>query len=327
MGITLAKENIREEIEMRVAYTDALIEIAEKNRDIVVLDCDLMRAIGTVRFQQRFPDQTVNCGIQEANMYSVAAGMSLIGKIPFAHSFGAFSTRRACDQIYESCCYPRLNVKAVGSDPGISAQINGGTHMAFEDMGIMRSFPAMTVVEPTDSTVMKAMIKLAAKTYGNFYLRLDRRNAIKIYEDGSVFEIGKAISIKDGRDITLIAMGLCVGEIIKAAKILEAKGISARVIDMITIKPLDEKAVVSAARDTGAIVTAENHCIATGLGAAVSSVAAQTCPVPVEMIGISDMFGEVGQPSFLKEKYGLTAEKIAEAAEKAISRKCVSIQG
>lgn len=321
MKIKLAKEHIPEEIEMRTAYTDALIELAETNRDIIALDGDLMGAMGTARFQQRFPEQTVNCGIQEANMYGVAAGMSLIGKIPFAHTFGVFSARRACDQIYESCCYPRLNVKVVGSDPGISAQINGGTHMAFEDLGIMRSFPTMTVVEPTDSTVMKSMVKLAAKTYGNFYLRLVRRNVVKIYEEGSVFEIGKAAPIRDGRDVTLIAMGLCVGEAIRAADILEEKGISARVIDMITIKPLDEQAVVDAARDTGAIVTAENHYLETGLGAAVSSVLVQSCPVPMEMIGMPDTFGEVGQLSYLKEKFGMTAEKIAEAAEKAISRK------
>ncbi len=321
MNIKLAKENVLETTEMRNAYTDALIELAENNRDIIALDCDLMGAMGTARFLKRFPDQTVNCGIQEANMYGVAAGMSRLGKIPFAHTFGVFSARRACDQIYESCCYPRLNVKVVGSDPGISAQINGGTHMAFEDLGIMRSFPTMTVIEPTDSTVMKCMVKLAAETYGNFYLRLVRRSAVKVYEEGSVFEIGKAVPIRDGKDVTLIAMGLCVAESIKAAKLLEEKGISARVIDMLTIKPLDEQAIVEAARDTGAIVTAENHYTETGLGAAVSEAVVQNYPVPVEIVGMPDTFGEVGQLEYLKKKFGMTAEDIAAAAEKAIRRK------
>lgn len=321
MNIKLAKENIPETTEMRAAYTDTLIELAENNKDIIALDCDLMGAMGTARFRDRFPEQTVNCGIQEANMYSVAAGMSLVGKIPFAHTFGVFSARRACDQIYESACYPHLNVKVVGSDPGITAQINGGTHMPFEDLGIMRSFPTMTVIEPTDSTVIRDIVRKAAGTYGNFYLRLVRRSTIKVYEEGSTFDIGKAVPIRDGKDVTLIAMGLCVSESIKAAQILEDKGISARVIDMLTIKPLDVDAIVEAAKDTGAIVTAENHFRATGLGAAVASAVAENHPVPMEIVGIADRFGEVGKLDYLKEVFGLTAEHIAEAAEKAIGRK------
>jgi transketolase len=324
MNIKLAKENIPEEIEMRSAYTDTLIELAKDDKNIIALDCDLMGAMGTAKFRDKFPDQTINCGIQEANMYGVAAGMSLVGKIPFAHTFGVFSARRSCDQIYESCCYPKLNVKVVGSDPGITAQINGGTHMPFEDLGIMRSFPTMTVVEPTDSTAMRAIVRIAAATYGNFYLRLVRKNVVKIYEEGSVFEIGKAVPLRDGKDVTLIAMGLCVAESILAAKILEKKGISARVIDMLTIKPLDVDAIIDSAKETGAIVTAENHFIATGLGAAVSSAVSQNYPVPVEIVGVADRFGEVGKLDYLKTVFGLTAENIAEAAEKAIARKTES---
>jgi transketolase len=321
MSIKLAQHNVLEEVEMRKAYGDTLIELTKKNKDIFVLDSDLMVAMGTVPFSKQFPEQTVDCGIQEANMYGVAAGLSLRGQIPYAHTFGVFASRRASDQIYESICYPNLNVRIIGSDPGVTAQINGGTHMAFEDLGTMRGFPGMTVIEPTDSTVIVDMVRQLETKYGAFYLRLVRRQAIKIYEEGSMFEIGKAIPIRDGKDVTIIAMGLLVSEAINAAKMLEKEDISARVIDMFTLKPLDREAVIQAARDTGAIVTAENHNIYNGLGSAVAEVLVENIPVPMERIGVQDRFGEVGPLDYLQKVFHLTAEDIVDKAKKVIGRK------
>ena len=310
-----------ESTEMRKAFCDTLMELAENNRDIVVLDGDLMGAMGTKPFAQKYPEQTLDCGIQEANMVGVAAGLSAAGKIPFVHSFGPFITRRACDQIFMSGAYAKLNVKLVGSDPGITAQINGGTHMPFEDMGIMRGIPQMTIVEPTDVTMLKSVIKQMAENYGMYYMRLVRKSCMKVYEDGSEFEIGKAVTLKEGRDVTIIASGYCTAEALKASDLLKLKGISAAVINMFTWKPIDEEAIKDAAARTGAIVTAENHNVINGLGSAVSEVLVKNFPVPMEMIGVQDQFGEVGNLDYLAEKFGLKAEHIAEAAVKAVKRK------
>lgn len=321
MNIILAKQNIPEEIEMRKAYCETLMELAEKNEDIVALDADLMSAMGMTPFAKKYPERTVNCGVQEANMYGVAAGLSVMGKIPFAHTFATFCTRRACDQIFMSCAYARLNVKVIGSDPGITAALNGGTHMPFEDMGIMRNIPDMTVIEPTDSIMIRDIIKKVADAYGMFYIRLVRRNAVKVYEPGSTFDIGKAAYIRDGKDVTIIAAGLCVSEAIEAARILEGKGISARVLNMFTIKPIDKEAVIKSAVETGAIVTAENHNIINGLGSAVAEVLVENAPVPMERIGSQDEFGEVGPIDYLKVRFGMTAQDIVKKVEKVIKRK------
>ncbi|WP_347559783.1 transketolase family protein [Clostridium sp. AM58-1XD] len=310
-----------ETIEMRKAFCDTLMEMAEKNRDIVVLDGDLMGAMGTKPFAQMYPEQTLDCGIQEANMVGVAAGLSAAGKIPFVHSFGPFITRRACDQIFMSGAYAKLNVKLVGSDPGITAQINGGTHMPFEDMGIMRGIPQMTIIEPTDVTMLKSVLKQMADSYGMYYMRLVRKSCIKVYEDGSEFEIGKSVMLREGSDVTIIASGYCTAEALKAADLLEKKGISAAVVNMFTWKPIDEEAIKSAADRTGAVVTAENHNVINGLGSAVSEVLVKNTPVPMEMIGVQDQFGEVGNLDYLAERFELKAEHIAEAAVKVIKRK------
>ena len=257
MAINLARENIEEKVAMRDAYVDTLIELAQNDGRILVIDADLMLAMGIKRFADKFPNQAINCGIQEANMYSVSAGLSLMGFIPYSHTFACFAGRRACDQIFESCAYPKLNVRVIGSDPGITAVINGGTHMPFEDLGIMRTIPGMTILEPTDSTMIRDMIRQTAGLYGMFYLRLVRRFAVKVYEEGSQFNIGKAVMHSDGNDVTIIAVGYCVAEALSAARILNEKGISARVLDMFTIKPIDKVAILAAATETGAIVTAE----------------------------------------------------------------------
>lgn len=321
MAIKVSYNLQNETQEMRKAFCDALLDLADANEQIVLLDADLMGAMGTKPFQSKFPDRTIDCGIQEANMVGAACGMSAAGLIPFVHTFGPFMTRRVCDQVFVSGAYAKLNVKLIGSDPGITAQANGGTHMPFEDMGIMRSIPEVTVVEPTDITMMKAVIKEMSGLYGIFYMRLVRKQCIKIYEEGTDFEIGKSRFLREGSDVTLIASGYCVAEALKAAVELEHAGISARVIDMFTWKPIDEQAIVAAADETGAIVTCENHNITTGLGAAVSEIIVRHAPVPMEFIGVQDRFGQVGTLDFLAKEYQLDAASIAAAAKKAIGRK------
>lgn len=308
-------------VEMRKAFCDTLIELAEHNRDIMVLDADLMTAMGTKPFAKAFPDQTVDCGIQEANMIGVAAGLSVVGKIPFAHTFGPFATRRACDQIFVSCAYAKLNVKIIGSDPGITAALNGGTHMPFEDMGIMRGIPTMTVLEPVDTVMLKDIMRQIAGIYGMQYMRLVRKTTVRIFSDGSTFDIGKAVPLREGSDVTIIASGFCVAEALKAAEALKDQGISAKVLNIFTWKPIDKEAITQAAMSTRAIVTCENHNIINGLGSAVSEVLCQNYPVPLEMVGVHDEFGEVGQVDYLSERFGLNAPNIVDAVRKVIARK------
>lgn len=321
MSFQVAEKLEAEKQFMRDAYCQSLMELAEKDKDIVVLDADLMGAMGMKPFQAKFPEQTIDCGIQEANMVGVACGLSAIGKIPFAHTFGPFATRRVCDQVFMSGVYAKNNVRIVGSDPGITAQINGGTHMPFEDMGIMRGMPTMTVLEPTDVTMLKWMINDVAYKKGMFYIRLVRKGCTKVYEDGSTFELGKAAVLKEGTDVTIISSGYCVAESLKAAKQLEEEGISAKVINMFCWKPIDADAIIKASKETGAIVTAENHNVINGLGSAVAEVLGKNAPAPLEMIGVQDEFGEVGYIDYLSERFKLNAKYIVEAAKKAISRK------
>ena len=321
MTIYFAEQNIEEKVAMRDAYVDTLIELAENNDRILAIDADLMLSMGIKRFSDKFPSQAINCGVQEANMIGVSAGLSLMGFIPFSHTFACFAARRACDQIFESCAYPRLNVRVIGSDPGITSSINGGTHMPFEDIGIMRTIPTMTILEPTDSSMIRDMVRQTSELYGMFYMRLVRRFATKVYEEGSTFTIGKAVKHKDGKDVTIIAAGYCVAEALKAATLLDKQGISARVLDMFTIKPIDKEAVISAALETGAIVTAENHNIYNGLGSAVAEVIVENCPVPMERIGVHDEFGEVGPVDYLAGRFGLTADDIVKKVQKVLERK------
>lgn len=253
-------------------------------------------------------------------MIGTACGLSVWGKIPFAHTFAPFCTRRACDQIFMSGAYNRANVKVIGSDPGITAAYNGGTHMPFEDMGIMRGIPDMTVLEPSDIIMLKKLMPQMAETYGMFYMRLVRKGVRKIYGEGSDFEIGRAAKLTDGKDAAVIASGFCVAEALDAAEILKKEGISVKVFDMFTWKPLDEEGVLEGA-STGAVVTAENHNVVHGLGSAVSALLAKTNPTVTEMVGVQDEFGEVGPVDYLRERFGLTAEHIAEAVRKAIARK------
>jgi len=321
MRFEMARQIVTDPVEMRKVYTDTLIEMAGKNPDVVALDGDLMRAMGTFSFKEAYPERTIDCGIMESAMYSVCAGLSTMGKIPFAHTFGVFSTRRACDQIFISCAYAGHNVKVVGSDPGVTAAINGGTHMPFEDVGIMRGIPGVTVIEPTDNAMMRDMVAQLCGLYGVQYIRLVRRSVPRIYKDGSTFSIGKANHLREGCDAAVFASGILVAETLKAAELLARQGISIDVYDMFTIKPIDREAVIAAAKKCGAVVTAENHSVYNGLGSAVAEVLGDTLPTPCVRVGVNDEFGEVGPREYLQERFGLTAEKVCQAVKKTMAMK------
>jgi transketolase len=314
-------ELVKSEELMRDAYCKTLMEIAETNEKIVVLDADLVSSSGMKPFFKAFPERALQCGVAEANMIGIASGLSLTGKIPFAHSFGTFASRRVCDQIYVSAAYAKLNVRIVGSDPGVTAAYNGGTHMPFEDMAVLRGIPDITLIEPADPVALKDIVRQLCDVYGVYYIRMARKSVISVYQEGSVFEIGKGNVLRNGGDVTIIASGIMVAEALTAASILEGQGVSARVVDMFTWKPIDMELIAKCAEDTGAIVTAENHNTLGGLGGAVAEAVVKTLPVPVEMVGTMDRFGQVGTESYLRKEYNLTAEAIAEAAKRAIERK------
>ncbi len=306
---------------MREAYSETMMSLASENKNIMALDADLIGSSGMKKFFEAYPERAIQCGIAEANMIGVAAGLSLVGKVPYAHTFGPFASRRVCDQIFLSAAYAKLNVRIVGSDPGVTAAYNGGTHMPFEDMGVLRSIPQITLIELTDPVMVADIVRQLADAYGVYYLRMARKNAVGIYEEGSTFEIGKGNVLRDGADVSIIASGIMVGEALKAAETLAGEGISARVVDMFTWKPMDVELVKRCAEETGAIVTAENHNIYGGLGAAVAEACVKTTPAPIEMVGVMDEFGQVGTEDYLRKAYNLTAEAIVEAAKKVIKRK------
>lgn len=321
MTAILAEKNLKEDIEMRTMYCQTLMDLAEQDKRIVMLDADLMSSMKTVPFMKKYPERTFNCGVQEANMIGVAAGLSATGKIPFAHTFAPFATRRVFDQVFISGAYAKLNVRIIGSDPGITSAYNGGTHMPFEDMGIMRNIPTMTVIEPSDSTMLREVIKMTTQAYGMFYIRLLRSSAIKIYDERSKFTPNKAVKLREGDDATIFASGIMVAEALKAHDLLKEKGIKARVYDLYTLKPIDQETIISAATETGAIVTAENHNIINGMGSAVAEVLVENRPVPMERIGVQDLFGEVGSVDYLRERFELTANDIVKKVEKVLKRK------
>ncbi|MGI6148956.1 MAG: transketolase family protein [Firmicutes bacterium] len=310
-----------DEVAMKDAYIEALMELAEENPQIVVLDADLMNSNSTVKFLQRFPDRAINCGVQEANMLGMAAGLAAVGKIPFTHTFACFNARRALDQIYMSVAYARLPVKIVGTDPGVTASFNGGTHMPLEDVGFLRGIPTMTVIEPVDNVMMRAILSDVAGLNSPAYLRVNRRQPVQIYAPGTEFTIGRGKTLREGEDLTIVATGILVPEALKAAEALAEEGISARVINIFTIKPIDEELLVQAAQETGAVVTAENHNVINGLGSAVAEVLVERCPVPMERVGVQDLFGEVGDVSYLQKRFGLTSDNIVQKARLVLERK------
>ena len=306
---------------LRETYVDELIAAAERDERVVILEADLSKAAGTGRFKERFPERTINVGIAEAGMIGTAAGMAAMGKIPFTHTFTPFSTRRVCDQVTLSVAYAGLGVKIMGSDPGVTAELNGGTHMSMEDVAIMRNIPGMTIFEPTDSAQLRAAFPQIVECAGPVYIRLLRRNAVKIFEEGCACTLGKGIVLREGRDVTIAASGIMTAEALDAAELLRADGIDAEVLNFHTIKPFDEALLIASAGKTGAVVSAENHSILNGLGGAVAECLSENRPVPLRRVGVRDHFGEVGLTEFLKEKYGLTAEKLHVKAERAAQRR------
>lgn len=311
----------KEAREMRAVYCQTLQELARENDRICILDADLVGSSGVKPFFQEFPDRAVDCGIQENNMIGVAAGLSAAGMIPFAHSFGPFASRRCVDQIFISCAYAKANVRIVGSDPGVTAAYNGGTHMPFEDMGTLMSIPKITLVEPTDSVQLRWLLQTLEKEYGVYYIRLLRKNAVGVFEEGSQFQLGKLARLREGTDAAVVCSGIMVGEALKAAALLEQEGIRIAVLNAFTWKPMDDETLAEYARSCGCVVTAENHNILGGLGSAVANSLSRSCPVPVEMVGVEDAFGEVGTEDFLRKRFDLTAEHIVRAVRAAMARK------
>jgi transketolase len=306
---------------LREVYCNTLIEMAKVDDRIVALDSDLMSSSGMKPFKKTYPDRFFNVGVAEANLIGVAAGLASVGKIPFAHSFGTFATRRCCDQIFMSAAYARLPVKIVGTDPGVTAAYNGGTHMPLEDMAVLRGIPGIILVEPVDRVQLEQLLPQIAQTKEPVYFRLHRKIPVAIFDTGSQFNLFEAPTLRQGSDVTLVASGIMVAKALDAADILAQAGISARVINTITWKPIDENAIQKAAAETGAIVTCENHNVVGGLGSAVAETLVKHHPVPVEMIGTQDHFGEVGDEAYLVGKFHMTPTDIAAAAQRAIARK------
>ncbi len=306
---------------MRDAIAKTLVELGKTNQNILVLDADLLGASGLKMFQDAYPDRTFDCGIQEGNMIGVAAGASECGLIPITHTFSSFAGRKCIDQDFISTCYACINVKMLGSEGGITATTNGGTHQGLEDMGLFRSIPNITLVEFSDAVMAAALLPEIVDTYGTVYMRQWRRCDDAIYQPGASFKLGKGNVLVDGKDATIIASGVEVIQSLKAAKVLEAAGISARVVDMFTWKPLDEELVSRCAAETGCIVTAENHEIATGLGQAIAAYLAKTTPTPMGFIGVNERYGEVGNLPYLLQTLELSAEHIAAKVKETIKRK------
>lgn len=321
MGYTLLGKHEKDSRANRDGYVDAMLELMAENDKLVHIDCDLMGCINTRKLQKAFPQQTFNAGIAEQNAMGVAAGMAATGLTVFAHSFGCFAARRMFDQAFLAAGYSELPVHVIGSDPGVTAAFNGATHMPFEDCALYMTIPNAVVIDSCDYVQTKSLTKQLAACDKPSYLRLIRKGFTTVYADGSEFTIGKGVTLRDGTDVTLIGSGILVDETLQAAELLDAQGVSARVIDMHTWKPLDDDLVLKAAAETGCIVTAENHQVSCGLGSAVANVLTEKCPVPLERIGIQNRFGQVGPQDFLMRQYNLTATDIAAAALRAIARK------
>lgn len=306
----------------RFAHGDALSEFGS-NTDIIVLDADLSSCTMSCEFQQKYPERFFNVGIAEANMVSMAAGFAATGKIVFCHSFAMFTAGRAYDQIRNSVAYPHLNVKIIGSHGGLTAGEDGGTHQCIEDFSLMRTIPGMTVVCPCDATETREAVKAMIEYDGPCYMRTGRipvEDITSSYKNYS-FHLGKGVVLESGTDVTIIATGLMVQEAVKASRALKSDGVSARVIDIHTIKPLDGDLILRAAEETGAVVTAEDHNAVGGLGSAVAELLVKNCPVPVEMVAIEDQFGRSGNAVQLLERYGLSADNIISKTKAVLKRK------
>ncbi len=309
-------------IATREAYGKALAELGKVNEKVVVLDADLSKSTKTADFKKVFPERFINMGIAEGNMMAVAAGISTCDKIPFVSTFAIFATGRAFEQIRNSICYPKLNVKICATHAGLTVGEDGASHQSVEDMSLMRSIPNMTVICPSDAVETEAVIKAVAEYKGPCYVRLGRSGVPVINDFPEYkFEIGKAVTLREGKDAAVIATGIMVDTALEASNMLLEEGIKVKVINMHTIKPVDAQAIANAASETGVIITAEEHSIIGGLGSAVCEVVAERNPVPVIRVGVKDVFGESGKPAELLKAYGLTAEDIVKAVKKGLELK------
>jgi len=306
---------------IRDGYGEALLELGRSDRNVVVLDADLAESTRSSVFRRAYPERFFNAGIAEQNMINMAVGLALSGKTVFASSFAIFATGRCWEQLRNSVAATRANVKVVASHGGLTVGADGLSHQCVEDFSLMRTIPHFTVIVPCDWLEAKKAVLAAARMQGPVYIRTSRPKTEQLTTEETPFVIGKSVCLRAGGDVTLIACGIMVGAAVAAAKALAEEGIGASVIDMHTIKPLDARAVIAAARATGALVTAEEHTLIGGLGSAVAETVVGQCPVPVEMVGIHDRFGQSGEPEELLQKYGLTSEEICKAAKRALSRK------
>ena len=323
MNVKLIGEHKKDSRACRDGLALTLNEMMAEDKSICYVDCDLMGCINTKMLRKNYPDRAFEAGIAEANGAGVAAGLAATGKKVFYHSFGTFSSRRCYDQIYMSAAYAGLSVRVLGSDAGVTAAFNGGTHMPLEDAAMYLSIPETTVLDPADYDQLASITRQLVNVEGVTYTRFVRKGIIQVYGEGSEFEIGKGVVLHESdKDVaTIITSGIMVDESLKAYESLQAEGISVRVIDMFTWKPLDEELVIKAAKETGAIVTAENHNVTCGLGSVVANCLAKNCPTVQEFVGVQDLFGQVGPQDYLMDVYGLRATNIVEAVKKAVARK------
>ena len=323
MNVKLIGAHKKDSRACRDALALPLYEMMAEDKSICYVDCDLMGCINTKMLRKNYPDRAFEAGIAEANGAGVAAGLAATGKKVFYHSFGTFSSRRCYDQIYMSAAYAGLSVRVLGSDAGVTAAFNGGTHMPLEDAAMYLSIPETTVLDPADYDQLASITRQLVNVEGVSYTRFVRKGIIQVYGEGSEFEIGKGVVLHESdKDVaTIITSGIMVDESLKAYEALQAEGINVRVIDMFTWKPLDEELVIKAAKETGAIVTAENHNVTCGLGSVVANCLAKNCPTIQEFVGVQDLFGQVGPQDFLMDTYGLRAANIVEAVKKAVARK------
>ena len=305
-------------IATRDSYGNALVELGKAHDDLIVLDADLAGATKTCIFQKEFPERHWDCGIAECNMTGIAAGLATCGKVPFISSFAMFAAGRNYEQVRNSIGYPHLNVKIGATHAGISVGEDGATHQCLEDLSLMREIPGMVVINPSDDVEARAAVKAAYDHVGPVYLRFGRLAVPVFHNDDYKFEIGKGEVIKEGSDVSIIANGLMVNEAIEAGKALEAKGINAEIINIATIKPLDEELVIASAKKTGKVITVEEHNIIGGLGEAVCACLSENCPTPVKRIGVNDEFGHSGPALDLLKQFGLSAEHIAEVTEEFV---------
>jgi len=317
---------IREEDEMfpavatREAYGKTLVELGKENEQVVVLDADLSKSTRTNLFAQEFPERFFNFGVAEANMMGTAAGLATCGKIPYCSTFAVFATGRCYDQVRQSIAYPKLNVKIAASHAGITVGEDGASHQTTEDIGLMRVMPNMTILVPADGQETEKCVRAALTCQGPVYIRLGRVKVPPVYEKDYSFQIGKAFTLKEGESATIIACGIMVAKAIAAAKVLEREGMTVGVVNMPTIKPIDEETIIRIAKKTKAVVTAEEHSIIGGLGSAVAEVLGEKMPVPLSRIGIKDSFGESGKPDELLKKYGLTVEDIVQRVKEVVRK-------